>query len=1394
MALAGWGRAGAFLGGFLGFLLLFALATWIAVGGGSGEGGDGRAEPRPDSAAIAPVGGSAADDEEESAPAVGRLMETVRERLAKHEAPAAPLRRPMRVVAGDIRWDDEAGRPFLRMETFRSLVEPLALAGGRIVLSGVVANRARVLVARAGAGPPDRWNYEELLARDDGSAGGKEPDEAERLLVRDGVVRDGFVEVRLPDGTWEFRELQARVSRLHMPGPPGASAALTLERVSTAVLRPDAQEPLDVFAEEAGVRVESGVFPFEAARVRIEGADATTVAGVWRPGGSGLGLDLSVGRGSIAFADLTPLVEGLPEQGSAAFSLELETLPDGRSRFALSRLDASTADSHVEGSVSGVFGEGGFEPERVDLRLDPLELADLRPFVDSLPFLGTLRGTVEGTAASLRYDVDARLSSGALETPVDARLAGTASLADGFGLRSLSAELEDVPLEALRAFAPGLPLRGRLSGRVELGGSPGEAPLTVDVRVDLAGGGATVEGTLDLTGTTPAYDLSGELTSVQLSEIIDAPLPPVRFTGAFSARGSGFDPAVADASLRVAGAWSGWVTQAGDTLVLIASARAGTLGLETLDLDAGPVRLSADGTWRLREPPEGGIRYALDVADLGPVAPYIPALGDSLAEGSVSSRGNVTGTLERPQLDGTLAFASAEVRGWRVGDFEAAYVLVPGTPVPRLVLDATLRNLRTPTGERFSEGTLAIDLDRPAFELAVEIDREDGGVFELESEGQLRPSDTEVVLRTLRADLRDQRWVLERPVRIQWGEAPGVRVDSLIVRQATGLGRVTASGEIVPEGAASLNLTITALPVGEVLRLIGVDTDLVGGLWTELALSGTAAAPQLEGSYRLLGGRFQGVPYERLAGEVRYLDRRLTIDGELSLIGEASGRAGFGVEVPLLLDLDGFRAELLRTEPLGGTLEFEALPLRLLQAASAQVRDARGRADGRITLGGTLDQPALEGRARVTEGEVTVPALERRFQEISADLVMEGRRLRVSSLQARSGGWLRGEGTIDLTEEDVSVELALDLDGFRPVQFEDQRAVAVSGALSLRGPLTGPTVSGELRVADGTIVLPETGTAQSFEEELLRVQEREPVEIRTLPGARPAEAMGGLTIQDVRVAVGDGVWFNAQEARARLSGDVTVSASGDAVRVQGTLRGDRGTFVLRAGPIIRRFDVVDASVRFRGLPEPNPALDITASRTTILPDGSRFEVLVRVGGTLDRPTLALGTAAGETLPESQLLSFLLVGQPGVSLGAGGLPGEDVLEGAFLGGLGDLASIELEQALVTEAGIPFDVFQIHFGGSGPLGFGGPTVVVGKELTTDVFLTVDAGVSSLFGSGGEVAGNLWAVTLEWRIDPEWAAELGLEPINRGRLLRRVGGPGSLLRPRQELFAEIRRRWTY
>jgi translocation and assembly module TamB len=105
-----------------------------------------------------------------------------------------------------------------------------------------------------------------------------------------------------------------------------------------------------------------------------------------------------------------------------------------------------------------------------------------------------------------------------------------------------------------------------------------------------------------------------------------------------------------------------------------------------------------------------------------------------------------------------------------------------------------------------------------------------------------------------------------------------------------------------------------------------------------------------------------------------------------------------------------------------------------------------------------------------------------------------------------------------------------------------------------------------------------------------------------------------------------------------------VKPAGGQVLLLGTVETVRGTYAFQG----RRFDLQrNGTVRFMGEPQPNPALDITATRT--IPN-TGVEARVRIQGTVKAPQLSLTSTP--PLEESDILALIVFNRPVNELGTG----------------------------------------------------------------------------------------------------------------------------------------------
>ena len=1326
----------------------------------------------------------------ETVVAVDELEEDVAEKLASWDIPERGTDRPLRIVASDVRWRDGADERWLTVERVSASVRAGVLTGGAIVLEDVDVVSPVVRLRQDAGG---RWNVAGVLRDDDGNGDdeGRGRGDGAGVELRDVRVRGGDIALDMPNRGFEATRVAAVIPVARFGGSSGPSPYIRLASLDAAVSGavPGPAQALSV--REATLSGRPDGIEFAVGRLALDESVVANVEGLMSSSLPDPGLRASGHAPNVDFADIHRLLPEFPESGIASFDFDVNPVGAGRMSVRLSSLDVRSEGSHLAGMTTIVVGGETIELGAVDVRFDPLELSFLEQFVGELPYSGTLAGTVRGSGEQLRFDVATNLRAEGVDEPIIAQLEGVVALRGLTpDIRNVTASVDSLPLAALRAFVPGLPLRGNVSGTVSFSGMPGDGPLRIDATVGLPQGTIELDGTVRL-GAVPSYDLSGTLVDVRVRELLEPDFPPVLLDARFTLRGTGTDPATADATLDLSGRFSGWQAGPADLVAIDATLRNGTLDIERGAMKLATLEASVGGEWRLVEPATGSLTYRISVASLEPFGPYLPGPADRGA-GSFSAAGTVSGSLDR------IAFTSElEGRDLRYGEYAASTIggtveYAQGDSLPRIAVDLEGAGIITSFGQ-YETASADITLDAQNFNGAIVARRPGGGALELIADGRVGgPGDSDIVLRNAIVDLGEERWTLTRPAAIEFRPGGTVIVDQFAFAQTDGPGSLMLAGRVLPLDSADFRYDLQALPVGEIQRLLGRDPLLTGRLWAEGTIA-TDGAPTFTTAFRIEDAVASGIPILRLQGTTQFSGNslRLVATGALT---DTAGTIDADITFPLRLALeDSLDVGVNEAGTLDGRIRVDRFPIEVISTFTGAITQPEGSITGIVELGGTIENPSLDGSLALNQVAFTVPRLDQRFESIAGRVEFAGRRAELIDVVARAGGTATVTGSVVFEElDDPVLDVVAVLDVFEVMGAQDDDPAEVSGRVSMRGLLSAPVIGGRVSIDNGTIDLPtDAGAGDPFEEaELASLEGQQTFGVEELPGARPP-AFGDVTIQGLVVDIQEDVWIAADQARARLAGELTVfhDRTGG-TRIFGTLQGNRGTFTLRAGGFVRIFEIREASIRFFGTDDMNPAIDITAVRTMGALDDP-LELVVHVTGTLEHPAVALATGDGTPVPESELLSVLVFGRPSFS----NATTQDAVGSLLaLGGITDLASARLQETLAEDAGLPIDYVQLR---TAEADGGGNTttdvlqnlsIAVGSELYWDeVFLTVEIPPART---------EYFAAAVQWRIDREWTLQLELEPIIRRGAFSHIG-LGELLGtqgPTRQFLLEIRRRWTY
>ncbi len=539
----------------------------------------------------------------------------------------------------------------------------------------------------------------------------------------------------------------------------------------------------------------------------------------------------------------------------------------------------------------------------------------------------------------------------------------------------------------------------------------------------------------------------------------------------------------------------------------------------------------------------------------------------------------------------------------------------------------------------------------------------------------------------------------------------------------------------------------------------GVQTDLAGNLTrsndtTVVRLDSAAVLVDADNRYRL-----------QAPSRVVFSKGFLTLD---SLILQHSSNAKLLVQN---VRVSG--------DSIKGHVRTDSVDMRLFRAFVPGLVDARGAIVADIDIRGNIKQPRLFGQISLADGTAAFSNLGTRFIHIRADIALLGDTVRVKQLSAETNtdrrGILNVEGTVSFEHYDnPSFSLVASASNFHAIDKPGLAALDISTgpAVTLTGSTADAVMRGTLRVERGSIYIPDVikkriidlndPEFQSMVDTLL-AQNRQ-----VMPRAPKAVARN-LRLENVAVDIGPDVWLRSSEANVKLGGSLNVTLAPPTpsepprLALEGNLSADRGTYRLNlVDPFIQpTFDVQSGTLRFFGTPDLNPSLDIRAIHTVRQPrqsaNGRDVRVEVDITGTLAQPQLALRNPDNLPLSESDLLSYLVTGEPAVGLDQPGTQvaslGVRTIANIFTNALPKNLLDILELQTATPGGT--DPTLATTNNSYYTSLLNTRAVLGKQLGSRWFLGLSTGLCpSAFNK------NL-GLQLEYRISSVYSAQAAIEP---------------------------------
>ncbi len=485
---------------------------------------------------------------------------------------------------------------------------------------------------------------------------------------------------------------------------------------------------------------------------------------------------------------------------------------------------------------------------------------------------------------------------------------------------------------------------------------------------------------------------------------------------------------------------------------------------------------------------------------------------------------------------------------------------------------------------------------------------------------------------------------------------------------------------VAPTAADLLDVAIVSTPIDLALAegVTPYVREIGGQAQVDVRITGSGRDPHIEGAVFLVDGAFRvpltGVTYRNTDAVLMFEEERVVIsemgiesdDGDLLTV---EGELGLGRE------------------------QGRAVSLRVKGEDFRVIDNAYGLLDlhADLTIAGTLLAPVIEGGLAVSDGRLELDqilpqvatstyATEAEYQGIPTERLLGAIVPDILGADEAPPVLTPGTNTFTISERVSAVA--------PPVASTGGEAGA-SAPSPLGTPATGTQEAQAATSPAGDEPVPDAQAAPSrgvFADAALNIAVRIPDNL----------VLRGTDIEAARMSIGD--------LNATIGGEFRVAkAAGKPVVLLGAVNTVRGTYSYQG----RQFEIVrDGQIAFRGDEAIDPRLDITAQRTI-----QGVEARVRIQGTAREPELAL--SSDPPLDQGDILALIIFNQPLNQLGTGQQTSLSQRAGGIAAGF---VVSPLAQAL----GSSLDLDQFEVQTTDPTGRVNPALVIGQQVTQDMFL--------------------------------------------------------------------------
>jgi len=537
------------------------------------------------------------------------------------------------------------------------------------------------------------------------------------------------------------------------------------------------------------------------------------------------------------------------------------------------------------------------------------------------------------------------------------------------------------------------------------------------------------------------------------------------------------------------------------------------------------------------------------------------------------------------------------------------------------------------------------------------------------------------------------------------------------------------------------------------LNEMGITEQLTGIFEGELDFSGTAENPVMQGNFTFNNAKFSGYRFMQFDGNLNYNNNLFSAN--LDIVPQDSGKLEAMAEIPLRFYSDSLKFGFSPKDSVNGKVILEKMTLELLQALYPAANIA-GFIEGDLNISGTVESPNPMGNVWLRDASLEMPEFGIEYRNVGLNLNFLRDKIRVEDILVRSrDGSLTGSGQMDFASDfykgDISQsKIELKFNRFQPFNHR-QFNMQVNGNATLGGKKGEVVYGGDITIPRSEIFiptvlrmlgriyipeLPKPILAEELEKmeqmnDTLFLAENQPVNTDTIRFDYFDNFKGNL-----RIRIPRNTWIKNDDMYIEILGDVELRKNFDFFELFGSVDVIRGQYDLLG----KTFVIDEGAISFQGGEDMMPFMNIKASYSFRNQQRVEQNLSVQINGTAESPEVNF-QLDGSSISEGDALSYILFGK---SMNELTIDEQDNMAGAEGGSLaGRAAASILTSQLTNFLGEKLAVDYIEVKSDG--GFDNATVVVGKYITNDLFVSYE----QRFGETHEKDMAKYEVKLEYEL---------------------------------------------